>query len=428
MMKSISGIRGMNDTLPKETPLWQWVETQLRNTAKQFGYQEIRFPVLEKTELFLRSVGDHTDIVQKEMYTFLDRNQESLSLRPEGTASCVRAGIEHGLLYNQTNKLWYNASFFRYERPQKGRLRQFHQFGAELFGFATPDSDAELLLFCHTLFSVFGLNLQLEINSLGCKSSRTHYKENLVNYFSRYQTDFNEEEKQRLAHNPLRLLDSKNPKLQEIIQAAPKLTDYLDEESRSHFESLQFYLHELNIPFNINPKLVRGLDYYNKTVFEWTTTELGAQNTVCAGGRYDDLVAQLGGQATPALGFGLGLERFILLLSERGINSKKSEPMIYFICDNEIAKAKGLRLSQQVRNHFPNWCVLNYLGNQAIKQQFKKADQSGAHYACIIGESELQTGEITLKSLRTQAEQIRIPENQLLVTLEKISALNETHE
>lgn len=418
-MKPISGIRGMNDVLPKETPLWQYAEHILSQMAERFGYHEIRFPVLEKTELFLRSVGDHTDIVQKEMYTFPDRSNENLSLRPEGTACCVRAGIEHGLLHNQTAKLWYHASFFRYERPQKGRYRQFHQFGAEMFGLATADSDAELIMLSHEILRAFNLNehVQLELNSLGSPQARTQYKEILTQYFSKYKNDLNEDEQLRLTHNPLRLLDSKNPALNHIILEAPKLIHHLDEESKIHFESLKNYLSKLNIQFTINPNLVRGLDYYTKTVFEWTTNLLGAQNAVCSGGRYDGLVEKLGGQATPALGFGLGIERLILLLSEKLNIKMKAKPKIYFITDNDNARMKGMSLAQQVRNHCPDWCVLNYLGNQSIKHQFKKADQSGADIACIIGENELKENTITIKHLRLQMEQISLAEDNLIDTL-----------
>jgi histidyl-tRNA synthetase len=409
----IQAIRGMNDILPAETPFWQHAEKQIRSVLKNFGYQEIRLPIVEKTELFKRSIGEATDIVEKEMYTFLDRNEDSLTLRPEGTASCVRAGIEHGLLYNQIQRLWYAGPFFRYERPQKGRYRQFHQVGAEIFGIETPDIDAELILLAASMFEKLGLSshVTLQLNSLGSAQSRAQYRDALVQYFTENKNQLDEDSQRRLTTNPLRILDSKNPAMQSLIQNAPKLIDHLDAESAMHFEKLQNYLKAAGQSFVINPCLVRGLDYYTKTVFEWVTEELGAQGTVCAGGRYDSLTEQLGGKATPALGFALGMERTILLLQQLHPEHAADSVDIYFITDNDDAFQKAYDLSKKLRDQ--GFRVLQHCGGGSIKSQFKKADKSNARYALILGEMELKSNSVAIKSLREDVPQVTINQDEL---------------
>jgi histidyl-tRNA synthetase len=403
----IQAIRGMNDVLPLETTLWQQVETTLCKLLHGYGYQEIRLPILEKTELFKRTIGEATDIVEKEMYTFLDRNEDSLALRPEGTAGCVRAGVEHGLLHNQIQKFWYKGPYFRHERPQKGRYRQFHQCGAEVFGIATPDIDAELILMTAHLFEKLGLksHVTLQINSLGSIESRTAYRQELVNYLTTHQAELDEDSQRRLTTNPLRILDSKNPAMQTLIQHAPKLMDFLDVDSKAHFETLQQFLKSAGLQFAINPCLVRGLDYYNKTVFEWITHELGAQGTVCAGGRYDGLVEQLGGKGTPGLGFAIGMERLILLIQETQVISPPASVDIYLITDNDSHFEKGLAISAALRNAFPELCIYQHCGGGSLKNQFKKADKSGAKFAIIIGEQEYAEQAVAIKSLRQDIPQ-----------------------
>lgn len=408
MPELIQAVRGMNDTLPPDTFLWQYVEQIFKQVMQSHGYAEIRFPMMEKTELFKRSIGEVTDIVEKEMYTFLDRNGESLSLRPEGTASCVRAALEHGLIYNQIQRLWYIGPVFRHERPQKGRYRQFYQCSAEVFGLTGPDIDAELILMTHSLLEKFGLLpfVRLQINSLGTLAARQTYRIQLVQYFQKHQNLLDEDSLKRLDKNPLRILDSKNPAMAEIIAKAPKLIDHLDEESRIHFDSLKHYLEVVGVPFEVNPYLVRGLDYYTKTVFEWVTDELGAQGTVCAGGRYDDLVAQLGGKPTPAIGFSFGMERTILLmqkiLHEHDLNYA---PHAYVLTDSEDAFLAGLKLAQYLRSKVPHLRLVVHCGGGNLKNQFKKADKSGATYAIIIGEHELKNHAVSLKNLREDLPQ-----------------------
>ncbi len=416
MVNPIQAIRGMNDILPADVLIWQSVETILREVLHSYGYQEIRFPILEKTELFKRSIGEATDIVEKEMYTFLDRNNDSLTLRPEGTACCVRAGIEHGLLYNQIQRLWYMGPYFRHERPQKGRYRQFYQCGAEVFGIATPDIDAELILLSAKILEKLGLKpyVTLQLNSLGDTQSRLKYREQLVEYLSRYEDQLDEDSKRRLTTNPLRILDSKNPIIQEILREAPKLTAYLDQESQNDFNELQTYLTHAGISFVINPGLVRGLDYYTKTVFEWETKELGAQGAVCSGGRYDNLVEQLGGKATPALGFGIGLDRIILLVQQIQKQTASYAPHIYFISDGKPALQQAFILADRLRDAFPYLQILMHCGNGSLKNQFKKADKSGALMALILGEQELATGNVTLKYLREELPQIVLKQEELL--------------
>lgn len=416
MSNLVQAVRGMNDILPSETYYWQYVETILRQASQSYGYSEIRFPIVEKTELFKRTIGEATDIVEKEMYTFTDRNQENLTLRPEGTAGCVRAGIEHGLLYNQIQKLWYMGPCFRHERPQKGRYRQFYQYGAEMFGMGGAESDAELILFSAKILAKLGLKpyVTLQLNSLGSLQARAHYREHLVKYLTLHQNKLDEDSQRRLTTNPLRILDSKNPDMQELIQQAPKLIDYLDTESQEHFKLLQRYLTGLGITFTLNPCLVRGLDYYSQTVFEWTTQELGAQGTVCAGGRYDGLIEQLGGKPTPALGFAMGLERIILLIRAVQPQLKPDNLHAYFITDNETAFQAALRVADELRDQIPALRLWLHCSGGSLKNQFKKADKSGAEFALILGENEVTTGTISLKSLRENTPQLTLSQTEII--------------
>lgn len=414
MSEKIQAIRGMNDILPMEIFTWQKVENSLRKLARQYGYQEVRLPILEKTELFKRCIGNVTDIVEKEMYTFIDRNGDSLSLRPEGTAGCVRAGIEQGLLYNQIQRWWYLGPMFRHERPQKGRYRQFHQFGVEVFGIAQSHIDAELILMSARLWEKLGIKhkLSLQINSLGSSIARKSYKESLVSYFTQHLKYLDEDSQRRLQTNPLRILDSKNPDMQELIEKAPKLLDYLDSDSQQDFCILQEILTNADICFAINPRLVRGLDYYNKTVFEWVIADekQAAQNTVCAGGRYDRLVEQLGGYATPAVGFAIGLERLINLLPKLNSSTPISVPDIYFITLGSIALQKGLFFAEQLRTELPAVGLILDVSGDGIKSQFKRADKSGARFALILGDEEVRSDTFIIKNLREKNPQEIIPQ------------------
>ncbi len=412
----IQAIRGMNDILPPDSFIWQFVEDTMRNVLRSYAYQEIRLPVIEKTELFKRSIGEATDIVEKEMYTFLDRNNDSLTLRPEGTAGVVRAGIEHGLFYNQIQRLWYMGPYYRHERPQKGRYRQFYQCGAEAFGLEGPDIDAELILLSAKIFEKLGIKsfMTLTLNSLGSVQSRAKYRDILVKYLTDHQSELDEDSQRRLTSNPLRILDSKNPAMSDLIANAPKLMDYLDAESATHFAKLQEILTKAGLSYTLNPCLVRGLDYYTKTVFEWVTNELGAQGTVCAGGRYDGLVEQLGGKPTPALGFAIGMERTILLLQQSQQQLPIAPLDIYFINDSDAAFQRALDLADQLRDHMPKMSILVNCGSSSIKSQFKKADKSGAEFALILGEQELQSNSIGVKSLREKAEQTTIQQDDLV--------------
>ncbi|HTM63976.1 MAG TPA: histidine--tRNA ligase [Gammaproteobacteria bacterium] len=409
MSQVIQAVRGMNDILPDETRIWQHAESKIRRTMRGYGYHEIRTPVLEKTELFKRSIGEVTDIVEKEMYTFLDRNDESMTMRPEGTAGCVRAGIEHGLLYNQIQRLWYAGPYFRYERPQKGRYRQFHQCSAEVFGLPGPDIDAELIVMSGSILEKLGIrqHVKLELNSLGSAKARADFRKRLIAYFEKHKKHLDEDCLNRLHKNPLRILDSKNPDMKKLIAEAPKLIDHLDVESQKHFELLQEYLNHAGIAFELNPYLVRGLDYYNATVFEWTTQSLGAQGTVCGGGRYDTLVEQLGGKPTPAVGFAIGMERAILLMQQEDQFDleKKKYLHAYLITDGEQSFVGGLKLANYLRSKVKNLRLLLHCGGGSIKSQFKKADKSGAMYAIIIGEHEMKTHSVSLKSLREDLPQ-----------------------
>ncbi len=398
----------MNDLLPAETALWQHLESVIKQTLAGFGYSEIRFPIMEQTDLFKRSIGEVTDIVEKEMYTFEDRNGESLTLRPEGTASCVRACEEHGLLYNQTQRLWYMGPMFRYERPQKGRYRQFHQVGIETYGLQGPDIDAELLLLSYNLFQTLGLEhcVELQVNSLGSDEARARYRTALVDYLSERKDQLDEDSKRRLDSNPLRILDSKNEATQALLDAGPSLEDYLDEESEQHFTQLTQLLDAAGVPYQINRRLVRGLDYYSRTAFEWVTDKLGAQSAVCAGGRYDNLVAQLGGRATPAVGFAIGLERLILLLQSEGhVPESLSRPVDVYLAAVGDVQAEALKLAASIRRALPGLRLSMHCGGGSFKSQLKKADKSGAAIALILGENEAAAGEVGVKYLREDKPQ-----------------------
>jgi histidyl-tRNA synthetase len=404
----------MRDLLPDQTPLWQWLEGEIARVIGSYGYQEIRLPLLEATELFERSIGEVTDIVEKEMYTFEDRNGDSLTLRPEGTAGCVRAGIEHGLLHNQVQRLWYQGPMFRHERPQKGRYRQFHQIGVEAFGLSGPDVDVELILMTHRIWRALGLSaLELQINSLGTSEERAGYREGLVSYLSLHEAQLDDDSRRRLGTNPLRVLDSKNPTLAGIIAAAPSLLDVLGADSRAHFDAVCAGLRAAGVPFVVNPRLVRGLDYYARTVFEWVTTELGAQGTVCAGGRYDGLVEQLGGRATPAVGFAIGLERIAALLEAAGGRGGLGAPHAYLVALGAAAEAEALILAERLRDRLPWLRLVMHCGGGGPKAQFKRADRSAAAVALILGESEVARGVVGLKPLRVEGEQEEIRSDEL---------------
>ncbi len=408
MSKEIQAIRGMNDCLPQDTPVWQYVEQMIRQTVDSYGYDEIRFPIVEMTELFKRSIGEVTDIVEKEMYTFADRNGDSLTLRPEGTACCVRAGIQNGLLYNQEQRLWYMGPMFRHERPQKGRYRQFHQFGLEVFGMQGPDIDAEVILVSARLWQQLGLTpyVRLELNSLGSNEARAAYRDKLVAYLEQHKELLDEDSQRRLYSNPLRVLDSKNPAMADMLAGAPQLLDHLDEDSKLHFAGLQARLQAAGVEFTINPRLVRGLDYYNKTVFEWVTTNLGSQGTVCAGGRYDGLVEQLGGKATPAVGFGLGLERLVLLLQSLPLLPQVSNAADFYLMPlGDAAELAAVSVAEQLRLALPGKRVMLHCGGGNLKKQLKRADKSGAAIGLLLGDSELAAGQVTVKWLRADQPQ-----------------------
>lgn len=407
----------MNDILPGQTPMWQFLETTVRQVLKSYGYQEIRMPIVEQTELFKRSIGEVTDIVEKEMYTFDDRNGDSLTLRPEGTAGCVRAGEEHGLLFNQTQRLWYAGPMFRYERPQKGRYRQFHQIGVECFGMGGPDIDAELLIMTARLWKTLGLqpHTRLEINSIGTADARGKYREALVNYLSEFKTELDADSLRRLESNPLRILDSKNAGTQRILEKAPVLDAFLDQESLDHFSRLKGLLDAAGVMYTVNPRLVRGLDYYGKTVFEWVTDSLGAQGTVCAGGRYDGLVEQLGGKSTPAIGFAMGIERLVLLLETLGLVPEhvSNDADVYVMAMGEDALAAAIALGEGIRSALPGKVTVMHCGGGSFKSQMKKADRSGARLAIIVGENELATGTASIKPLRSDEPQTTVDQSRL---------------
>ena len=418
MAKKIQAIRGMNDLLPAQSPVWQYLEGSVKEMLAGYGYDEIRMPILEQTALFKRSIGEVTDIVEKEMYTFEDRNGDSLTLRPEGTASCVRACEEGGLLYNQTQRLWYTGPMFRHERPQKGRYRQFYQVGVETFGIATPDIDAELILMTARLWQQLGLSdaVTLQLNTLGSNQARADYRDALVAYLKEREDKLDDDSLRRLETNPLRVLDSKNPETQALLQDAPELHDYLDAESREEFDTLRKILDAAGVKYEINQRLVRGLDYYCKTVFEWVTDKLGAQGTVCAGGRYDGLVEQLGGKPTPAVGFAMGVERLILLLETlEVIPPEVMQTIDLYVCGvGAGADLAGLLLSDRLRSEQPWLRIQTHCGGGSFKSQMKKADKRGAVYALLLGESEIEAGQVTVKDLRGGTEQQTISQDELL--------------
>jgi histidyl-tRNA synthetase len=406
MAKTIQAIRGMNDILPAETAAWQHLEETLRDVVHAYGYREIRMPLLEKTELFKRSIGEVTDIVEKEMYTFDDRNGDSLTLRPEGTAGCVRACMEHGLLHNQQQRLWYAGPMFRHERPQKGRYRQFHQVGVEAFGMAGPDIDAEMILMTARIWERLGLRgAVLQLNSLGTLQARAAYRDALVDYLQARADALDDDSRRRLGSNPLRILDSKNPDMQALLADAPSLPEFLDEESREHFAALRALLDAAGVRYELNPRLVRGLDYYSKTVFEWVTDQLGAQGTICAGGRYDGLVEYLGGRPVPAVGFALGLERLLGLLAAGGVELPGKDPHIYLVMDGEQGIARGMVFAEELRAVLPGLRLQVNCGGGSFKSQFKRADRSGAVFALVIGDSEAAQQQVVLKPLRSDADQ-----------------------
>jgi histidyl-tRNA synthetase len=401
-VKQIRAIKGMKDILPEETPQWQFLERTMARVLGSYGYSEIRLPVLEVTELFQRSIGEVTDIVEKEMYAFEDKSGDNLTLRPEGTAGCVRAVTQHSL-FRTPQRLWYQGPMFRRERPQKGRYRQFHQVGVEAFGMAGPDIDAELIFLTARLWRELGLteHVRLELNSIGSPASRAKYREQLVSYFSEHNASLDEDSLRRLQSNPMRILDSKNPEMSAIIAGAPSILDTLDDESREHFSHLRALLDDVGIAYTVNPRLVRGLDYYNKTVFEWVTDSLGAQGTVCGGGRYDGLVAQMGGRETPAAGFAAGLERLILLLNEVVETPlAESGPDVYFVAVGEVAKRAASRIGESLRDQLPHLSMQIHCGDGGFKSQMKKADKSGARIGLILGEDEVAKGVVAIKSLR----------------------------
>ncbi len=414
----------MHDILPPESAAWQWLEGQVRALMDAYGYAEIRTPMLERTELFKRSIGEVTDIVEKEMYTFEDRNGDSLSLRPENTASVVRAGIENGLLHNATRRLWYTGPMFRHERPQKGRYRQFHQVGVETFGMAGPDVDLELLLLGERLWGRLGLDaaVTLEVNSLGTPESRKAYREALIAHFEPHVDRLDEHERHRLHENPLRLLDSKNADLAEVIATAPSLVDSLDEESRRQFDWILAGLDAAGVDYRVNPRLVRGLDYYTGVVFEWTTDRLGSQGTVCAGGRYDGLVEQLGGRGTPAAGFALGVERLLALMEAEGQWPEPQPPHACLVMAGERATLEGLLVAERLREALP-WLRLESLcGGGSLKSQFRRADRSGAAFALVMGDDEVAAGTVAIKPLRAEGEQESVPVTEVAGRLAAVVA------
>jgi len=421
MTSGIQPVRGMNDVLPADIGLWQHLEAALRELVAAYGYEEIRVPVVEHTDLFKRSIGEFTDIVEKEMYTFTDQGGDSLTLRPEATAGIVRAVISNGMLRGQKHKLWCIGPMFRHERPQKGRYRQFHQFDIEAIGFEGPDVDAELIVMMARLWRTLGLaRVRLQLNSLGTPQSRAVYRDKLVQYFRGHEAALDADSRRRLGGNPLRILDSKNPDMQALIEDAPLIVDHLDDASRAHFEALQATLGAAGVEFSINPRLVRGLDYYSRTVFEWTTDALGAQDAVCSGGRYDGLIAQLGGEATPAIGFAMGIERVVELLRLAGTAPAKAMPDAYIVAQGERAVSAGIALAERLRDELPRRRIEFGAGGGNFKARFRRADRSGARYALVLGDSELERGVVALKNLRGEANQFECPMSEVGTRLEAI--------
>jgi len=418
MRENIQAVRGMNDLLPGDSAAWQALERAARETFADYGYREIRVPVLERTELFKRSIGEFTDIVEKEMYTFLDRGGDSLTLRPEATAGIVRACLTNGLLHNQRQKLWYMGPMFRYERPQKGRYRQFHQIDVEALGFEGPDVDAELILMSARLWRRLGIGgLSLQLNSLGTPESRAAYRGKLVEYFRRHEQSLDEDSRRRLEGNPMRILDSKNPAMREVVAGAPLITDHLDPASAEHFAALRAQLDGAGVAYTVNPRLVRGLDYYSRTVFEWITSDLGAQDAVCSGGRYDGLVAQLGGEPVPAIGWALGEERVVELMRLQGQAGAESAVDVYLALAGAAAERAGLQLAERLRDALPGLRVETNCGGGSFKSQLKRADRSGARLAVILGDDELARGVATVKPLRETKEQHQVPLDELPAAL-----------
>lgn len=408
MAKNIQAIRGMNDYLPADTALWQRIEGVLKQTLASYGYSEIRLPLVEQTPLFKRAIGEVTDVVEKEMYTFEDRNGESLTLRPEGTAGCVRAGIEHGLLYNQEQRLWYMGPMFRYERPQKGRYRQFYQIGVEVFGLQGPDIDAELIMLNARWWKALGISehVRLELNSIGSLEARAHYRDALVAFLEQHKEVLDEDCKRRMYTNPMRVLDTKNPDIQQLLNDAPQLGDYLDDESREHFSGLCALLDDAGISYTVNQRLVRGLDYYNRTVIEWVTDSLGSQGTVCGGGRYDGLVEQLGGRATPGVGFAMGMERLVLLV--QAVNPEfepTSNVDVYVIASGQGVQSAAMQLAEKLRDEAPELRLMTNFGGGNFKKQFARADKWGARVALVLGEDEVKAGQVVIKDLRRGEQQ-----------------------
>ena len=424
MAKNIQAIRGMNDYLPADTVVWQRIEGILKQVLASYGYSEIRLPLVEQTPLFKRAIGEVTDVVEKEMYTFDDRNGESLTLRPEGTAGCVRAGVEHGLLYNQEQRLWYMGPMFRYERPQKGRYRQFHQMGVEVFGLQGPDIDAELIMMTARWWKALGIadHVSLELNSIGSLEARAAYRDALVAFLEQHKDVLDDDCKRRMYSNPLRVLDSKNPDVQTLLNDAPTLADHLDDDSRTHFQGLCALLDDAGIAYTINQRLVRGLDYYNRTVFEWVTTSLGSQGTVCGGGRYDGLVEQLGGRATPAVGFAMGMERLVLLVQAV---TPEFEPTrivdVYVIASGQGVQSAAMQLAEKLRDAAPQLKLMTNFGGGNFKKQFARADKWGARVALVLGEDEVATNQVVVKDLRN-GEQQTLAQSELATTLQALLA------
>lgn len=418
MSKAIQPVRGMNDILPGDAPYWERIESSSAELFAAYGYDRIRLPVLERTELFSRSIGEATDIVEKEMYTFADRNGDQVTMRPEATAGVVRAGLSNGLLHNQQQKLWCSGPMFRYEKPQRGRYRQFHQLSIEALGYADPEIDAELITISARLWESLGIrNVQLELNSLGTSESRVGYREALVAWFEQHRDELDEDSLRRLDRNPMRILDSKNERMRDVIAGAPLLADYLDDESREHFDLVKTLLSDTGIAFKVNPRLVRGLDYYSRTVFEWVTDRLGAQSAICSGGRYDGLVAELGGRTTPAVGWALGVERVVELMKEDGQELQHTPPDLILVATGHEARRKGFGLLESFRRRIPALKAVLAQPSSSFKAQLRRADKSGARFALIIGDQELAAGQYGLKDLRGDSGQQMLTESELAVRL-----------
>ena len=414
----------MHDTLPGDTPGWRLLEQTVQSVLRSYCYREIRLPIVEKTELFSRSIGAGTDIVNKEMYTFRDRNGELLTLRPEGTAGCVRALLQHGLLYSGPQRVWYQGPMFRHERPQKGRQRQFFQVGAETFGIESPDIDAELILVCARIWNALGINdVRLELNSLGSHAARQSYRNLLVEYLSDHRDKLDDDSTRRIETNPLRILDSKNPDMQALIGGAPSLLDSIDDESAEHFSILRGLLDANGVDYEINPRLVRGLDYYNRTVFEWITDRLGAQGTICAGGRYDDLVAQVGGKPTPGVGFAMGLERILELMEPRREEQDTDTPRFYQVMAGADAVESGFKLAERLRDEIPALRLMLHCGGGSFKSQLRKADKSGAEYALILGDEEVAKSTVQVKPLRKDSGQYEVSRDKLVDEITRLAGV-----